>query len=187
MSLRHALLGLLHAEPASGYDLTRQFETTLERIAWHARHSQIYPELNKMLAEGLVEVIEEGPRGRRTYAITDAGRADLRKWMMNPPADPQVRSEPLLRMFLMSTLDPVDARPLLQAHADEAAAGASQLREIIADFDAGNLPPGTAPTGRLLAEIGLRQQVASYDWALWAISELDQLAVSPKLSSGNTS
>ncbi|WP_279578861.1 PadR family transcriptional regulator [Fodinicola feengrottensis] len=60
MSLRHALLGLLHDGPASGYDLTKMFESRLERFAWHARHSQIYPELNKMAVDGLVEVIEEG-------------------------------------------------------------------------------------------------------------------------------
>ena len=174
MSLRYALLGLLHDGPASGYELTKTFEASLERRAWHARHSQIYPELNKMAADGLVEVVEEGPRGRRTYAITDAGRADLHRWMMNPPADPQVRSEPLLRMFLMSTLDPEDARPLLQAHADAAAAEVSRLRQVLEQEYSGPDPDAVRLARRLLAQSGLGQHQASYDWAVWAISELDQ-------------
>ncbi|WP_279579818.1 PadR family transcriptional regulator [Fodinicola feengrottensis] len=68
MSLRYALLGLLADEPASGYDLARTFEISLQRWAWHARHSQIYPELNKLADEGLIDVVDEGARGRRTYA-----------------------------------------------------------------------------------------------------------------------
>jgi DNA-binding PadR family transcriptional regulator len=173
MSLRHALLGLLHQGPASGYELTKQFEQTLERSAWHARHSQIYPELGKMDEAGLVEVIEEGPRGRRTYAITDAGRTVLRDWMMATPAEPQVRSETLLRMFLLSTLDPSDARPLLRAHADREAAEVSRLENVVALYDAEQPTKKGLLNGRILAEIGLRQSRASFDWALWALSELD--------------
>ena len=83
MSLRYALLGLLAEEPASGYDLTRKFEV-LRRYAWHAQSSQIYPELSQLSSAGLVSVVERGPRGRQTYAITEAGRAQLREWLRHP-------------------------------------------------------------------------------------------------------
>jgi DNA-binding PadR family transcriptional regulator len=184
MSLRHALLGLLHEGPASGYELTKQVEQTLERSAWHARHSQIYPELTKMADAGLVEVVEEGPRGRRTYAITEAGRVALRDWMMATPAEPQVRSEPLLRMFLLSTLDPSDARPLLQAHADEAAAEVSRLEQVVAYYEAEQPLERKRLNNRILAEIGLRQEQASYDWAVWALSELDSQKPAPSTVDG---
>jgi len=74
MSLRYALLGLLAHEPASGYGLTKYFERNVGRYAWHAKHTQIYPELNRLADEGCIEVVEEGPRGRRTYGLTDMGR-----------------------------------------------------------------------------------------------------------------
>jgi DNA-binding PadR family transcriptional regulator len=78
MALRYALLGLLTAGPASGYDLTKRFDRSVG-YAWHAGHSQIYPEMAKLCAEGLVEVAEEaGPRGRKTYTITGAGLESLR-------------------------------------------------------------------------------------------------------------
>ena len=88
MSLRYALLGLLAEEPASGYDLARKFERNLSRYAWHAQQSQIYPELNRLAADGLATVIEEGPRGRRTYAITEVGRSELRRWVLDPNDEP---------------------------------------------------------------------------------------------------
>ena len=44
MSLRHALLGLLAVQPATGYELAQKFDASLG-TAWHASHSQIYPEL----------------------------------------------------------------------------------------------------------------------------------------------
>ncbi|WP_163509864.1 PadR family transcriptional regulator [Fodinicola acaciae] len=174
MSLRHALLGLLHGAPASGYDLTKQFGERLERFAWHARHSQIYPELGKMLADDLIEVVEEGPRGRRTYAITDAGRAELREWMMRPPANPQVRRESLLRMFLLSTLDSEDARQLLARHAEAVRAESERLREVIATrFDGADDPDDPRWADRLIVEAGLRHAEASYAWTKWAMRLLE--------------
>ena len=77
MSLRHALLAILAVEPMTGYDLTKHFSRSAAYV-WHAPHSQIYPELRKLEAEGLVtaESVARGDRGvKRTYSITDAGLA----------------------------------------------------------------------------------------------------------------
>src|SRR5919198_1549940 len=99
MSLRYALLGLLADEAASGYELTKKFERTLDRYAWHAKHNQVYQELNRLAADGLVEVVEEGARGRKTYAITEPGREELRNWLLHPQRNPVVRNEFVLRLF----------------------------------------------------------------------------------------
>ena len=53
MSLRHGLLDLLAGEPMSGYDLARFFGASMGNV-WPAQHSQIYPELAKLAAEGLI-------------------------------------------------------------------------------------------------------------------------------------
>ncbi|GIH03732.1 PadR family transcriptional regulator [Rhizocola hellebori] len=175
MSLRYALLGLLADEPASGYDLTRKFERALQRYAWHAQHSQIYPELGKLAADGLVEVIAEGARGRRTYAITEQGRTELRSWMLNPPDVFVVRHEFVLRLFLLSTLDPEDARAVLRPVAQESARELATLRESLDRAEA-TAPPGTElALGRLVAEYGLRSFQTMHDWALWALDRIDQV------------
>jgi PadR family transcriptional regulator AphA len=174
MSLRYALLGLLADEPASGYDLTRRFEKALRRYAWHAQHSQIYPELSRLAADGLVAVAAEGARGRRTYAITEAGRTELRRWMLNPPDVFVVRNEFVLRMFLLSTLDTEDARALLHPLVDRSARELAALRAAIDAVDATTPPDADLPFGRLVAEYGLRSFQTLHDWAAWALSRIDR-------------
>lgn len=174
MSLRYALLGLLAEEPASGYDLTKKFERVLQRYAWHAQHSQIYPELNRMAVDGLITVVAEGARGRRTYAITDAGHADLRRWMVNPPDVIVVRNEFVLRLFLLSTVDPAEARRLLELTAAANDRQLEELRASVAAFDAAADPAAGLPIQRLVAEFGLRSFQVLSEWASWAVERLDQ-------------
>jgi PadR family transcriptional regulator, regulator of vanillate utilization len=92
MSLRHALLALLEAAPMSGYTLLKHFDQSAAYV-WHAPHSQIYPELRRMEADGLI-VGRVEPRGahatRRTYSITSAGRKELERWVEEPtPTQPE--------------------------------------------------------------------------------------------------
>ena len=70
MSLRHALIGLLAEQPASGWDLSRRFQDILGSV-WPAGHPQIYGELRRLDEDGLIEVVAEGPRGRKEYRATD--------------------------------------------------------------------------------------------------------------------
>jgi len=176
MSLRHALLGMLAEEPASGYDLTRKFERVLQRYAWHAHNSQIYPELKQLAADGLVAVTERGPRGRQTYAITGPGRAELRRWMLSPPDVFVIRNEFVLRLFLLTALEPEEARALLARMTAESAAALAELREQTAKFDARADPASTPPIGRLVAEYGLRSFQTLHDWALWAQDHIAQVS-----------
>lgn len=69
MSLRHGLLDLLAGEPMSGYDLSRYYAVSMTNV-WPAQHSQIYPELAKMVADGVIAQTGKGPRGRKAYRTT---------------------------------------------------------------------------------------------------------------------
>jgi DNA-binding PadR family transcriptional regulator len=96
MSLRHGLLGLLAEGPASGYDLARRFQEALGSV-WPAQHPQIYAELSRLDAAGLIEVDSRGPRRRKAYRITDAGLAEVRRWLAEENVDHTFRMEILLR------------------------------------------------------------------------------------------
>ncbi len=173
MSLRHALLGLLEDGPASGYDLTARFEGSLHRYVWTARQSHIYPELNRLADEGLIAMREQGPRGRRTYTITDAGLAELRTWLLAPPGPRAVRDEQVLRMSLLSALDIAQARELVLRHLDRAERDHAELRAIAAAADAEPHPRGRLRFGRLAIEYGLLSCQAQQQWARWALEQLD--------------
>src|SRR5689334_24255740 len=90
VSLRIAALGLLSQKPGSGYDLLRLFEKSMANV-WPATQSQLYGELNKLADAGLIEVSDIGPRGRKEYRITDAGRMELHRWITDTEDDPPVR------------------------------------------------------------------------------------------------
>jgi PadR family transcriptional regulator AphA len=173
MSLRFALLGLLEDGPASGYTLTTRFDRSLRKYAWTAQQSHVYPELNRLAGEGLIEIADEGARGRRTYALTDAGRAALHEWLLSPAKPRAVRDEQRVRMMLLSALTPDEARQQVRAHLAEVEREAAELQEMAAAADAGTHPRGRLRFGRLALEMGVLQADAQRRWALWALDMID--------------
>ena len=113
MSLPHAVLGLLAVAPGTGYDLTRRFEASLSH-AWHASHSQIYPELARLQDRGLVQEAGRGARRSRTWAITDAGKAELESWLVEVQPNRSQRNETALRWFLLPILAADQRRSALE-------------------------------------------------------------------------
>jgi PadR family transcriptional regulator, regulatory protein AphA len=139
---------------------------------WPATQSQLYGELNKLADAGLIEVAELGPRGRKEYAITDAGRAELQRWMISPQEDSAFRSARLLRVFLLDELPREEAGKYLttlRAHADNEHRRYAQIRDSYdwPDDDA-------AFFARAALEYGLRRTQMEADWASWVVDELDE-------------
>jgi DNA-binding PadR family transcriptional regulator len=171
VSLRMAALGLLAQEPASGYDLLRTFEKSMANV-WPATQSQLYGELNKLAEAGLIEVGDIGPRGRKEYRITQAGRTELQRWVMNPDGDPPFRDASLLRVFLLGEVTPEQARRHMVAvveHADAEVKRLQALRDSIKWTDGDGLFFGGAAL-----EYGLRANAMEADWARWVIGEIDR-------------
>ncbi|MYY82706.1 MULTISPECIES: PadR family transcriptional regulator [unclassified Streptomyces] len=72
--LRLYLLKLLDEAPRHGYEVIRLLEERFHGL-YAPSAGTVYPRLAKLEAEGLVTHTTEG--GRKVYAITDAGRAEL--------------------------------------------------------------------------------------------------------------
>ncbi len=159
MSLRYAVLGLLARRPSTGYELTQTFDRSL-RTSWHARHSQIYPELAKLEAAGLVEVVGHGARRSKTYAITAAGRAQLRRWLVEGEPDRSQRSESGLRLFLTPLLDPADRQATYERDLAHVGQELSTLEELQAGMRNAAEPEVFAPQ----VELGIRMNNVLQDW-----------------------
>lgn len=159
MSLRYAILGLLARRPSSGYELTRTFDRSL-RTSWHASHSQIYPELAKLEAADLVEIVGRGARRSKTYAITTAGHAELRRWLVETVPDRSQRNESSLRLFLTPLLDPADRRAAYQRDLAQVEQDLAALAELRA-------AAGSAADQEVFApqiELGIRIDHVLRDW-----------------------
>jgi DNA-binding PadR family transcriptional regulator len=70
--VRAAALLLLAEEPRNGYQLMQEIDARSNGV-WRPSPGSVYPALSQLEDEGLVQV-EEGD-GRRTFTLTDAGRA----------------------------------------------------------------------------------------------------------------
>ncbi|WP_438292740.1 PadR family transcriptional regulator [Streptomyces sp. HUAS TT7] len=169
MSLRHAVLGLLTNRPASGYDLMKLFETSLAHV-WSATQSQVYGELGKLAEGGLVEVSAEGPRGRKEYAITEAGRSELHRWLTEVEPVRTRRSDSLLRVFFLGELTRVEAKAYLLTEAERSAQQLAGLKEAESAIDWGDDP--ISVHGRLALEYGKRLSAMHEEWARWAAEQL---------------
>lgn len=178
VSLRHALLGLLAAGPASGYELTKQFELSLANV-WTATHSQVYPELQRLADSGWVEVGAEGARGRKEYRITDAGRAELHRWLTTERPDRGGRNEAMLRVFFLWTLPDDEAAAYLEAEA-------SAYRDVFDRLDRLDAAvPWTAHPAQRMARLALEQgrrwATTMAGWAEWAAGEVRSGRAAPDL------
>ncbi|WP_379526494.1 PadR family transcriptional regulator [Nonomuraea purpurea] len=170
MSLRYGLLGLLAEGPASGYDLARRFEQMLGSV-WPAQQPKIYAELNRLAAEGLIEVESEGPRRRKAYRITEEGLRAIREWLTSGEVDHTLRIQSLLRSAFFWLMEPQDLRRHLETEAAFFAQEAARYRGFAEAKDRGEFGDGPQTRSlRIAAEAGHRLYQALADWAEWAQS-----------------
>ncbi len=115
MALRHAILSALsRGVPRTGYDLNTSFADDVDR-AWHASPSQVYSELTKMEAAGLIDISERNERGRTSYVINDAGIEELRRWLLLDEPDHGIRDDAMMRLTTLWVLDDKNAGYLIDA------------------------------------------------------------------------
>jgi DNA-binding PadR family transcriptional regulator len=128
----YVILGMVSREPRSGYEIKARVDNST-RFFWAASYGQIYPELRRLAAEGLVEG-SDAPRGgrrRMVYAITEHGRAALVEWLRRPPETFEMREEGLLKLFFADALPPDEAVEILRAMRRYRLGVAERLRAIL--------------------------------------------------------
>ncbi|MCS6835693.1 MAG: PadR family transcriptional regulator [Anaerolineae bacterium] len=167
MSLAHAILGLLTVMPMTGYELkTQAFDSTIAHF-WQADQAQIYRTLSVMAEQGWVESkleIQEGRPNRKVYHITEAGQAELRRWLHTEQPLPTYREAFLVQMFFASELD---AQTILE-HIDRQREGHAAR---LAQYESFPLPGLDDPRldqrhlfWRLTLEMGIAMERAYLEW-----------------------
>ena len=111
-TLGYAILSVLGRRPCSGYALVQYLE-----VVWPAKHSQIYPLLNKMEQEEFLEyehVEQIGKPDKKIYSITEKGKEALEDWIAVSPSDPINRDEFLIKVYSIWLLKEEDSAKLIQ-------------------------------------------------------------------------
>ena len=108
MSTRHALLNALLHGDASGYDLAKRFQPATAHW-WHPKPAQMYAELSRMEADGLVSaetVIQTKYPNKRVFSLTQAGREELRRYAAVPSPPGEFKDELVIKMLSIDVADP---------------------------------------------------------------------------------
>jgi DNA-binding PadR family transcriptional regulator len=120
-----SLLGFLHAGPMTGWELDAAVGNTIIHF-WNVTRSQVYRELRTLAELGYVEAGDTGPRDRRPYAITDAGREAFAAWIVRHPGQMIVRMPLLLTVFFGKHLPPGRLEEIIEIELRE---GVKALKE----------------------------------------------------------
>ncbi len=172
--LGYALLGLVHQQPQSGYDLRRLFESTPMGY-FSSSPGAIYPALDRLERGGLVagRVDARQPlRPRKVYEITPKGIETLRDWLTKPVVhEDVVRHEGELDLrfaFLGGIGTPADSRRFLESLVTEIDAEVRSLERLLAA-----MAPTATVHGRLALESGIGLYKARRRWARRALRHFD--------------
>jgi len=141
MDIKTLCLGGLILGEASGYDLKKRFEDGPFAHFHHASFGSIYPALASLLKDGLVTCREEaqgGRPGKKTYAITEAGRAHFRHDLAKVPLADRVRSESLFMLFFSNFLDEAHLHQVFEGYLD----GFREKVRYLDELDDGDISDG---------------------------------------------
>jgi PadR family transcriptional regulator AphA len=168
----YALLGLLNVRPWTTYELAKQVQRSL-RWFWPRAERKLYDEPKLLVALGLARAEERytGKRRSREYSITPEGRAELARWLDEPPAPRTSEFEGMLKVFfadagdldqLRTTLDRIEEDAVRRIEALGAMAGAEPTFPERAHISALGLP------------LQLEHERSVLTWARWARAQVDQ-------------
>jgi DNA-binding PadR family transcriptional regulator len=100
MALRNAILAALLDGEASGYDLAKAFDSSVANF-WMASPQQLYRELERMHADGLIAarlVRQERRPDKRVFSLTGDGRQALAEFTGATARPTAIRDELLIKV-----------------------------------------------------------------------------------------
>jgi DNA-binding PadR family transcriptional regulator len=173
--LGYALLGLIHQQPMSGYDLRKVFTSTAMG-SFSDSPGAIYPALSRLETRGLARgVIEDSSslRKRRIFKITPKGLAAFKAWLKKPVTREDVirgLNDLMLRFaFMDGVLGSKHAVPFLRAFADQLVAYIPSLQQYL-DDQSSAMPL----SARLAMECGIQEYAVRLQWAKTSITQYER-------------
>jgi DNA-binding PadR family transcriptional regulator len=170
----YCVLGLLGSGPMSGYDLKQLADQSISHFYWSPARSQIYSELRRLAASGMVteERIEQETRpDKRVYEMTPRGRAALKAWLEQDDPEPDTsKNSTLLRVFFGREMDPQALIRMLRAKLEEVRLVHRRLADIHATVQHDDQRFYSALTIRA----GLLHTAANMAWAEEALQKIEE-------------
>jgi DNA-binding PadR family transcriptional regulator len=186
-SSAQALLGLLSIEPMSGYDLRQNIRASVGHI-WSESYGQIYPNLKKLAASGLVSAKEEKQKGKPSrclYSITQKGLAELIEWLSISPQPEIPRNELLLKLFFGSHVPAAVLIGYVERMVGEHRTLLEKFTRIEREEIAPHRHRPEVPFWRMTLRYGQLEMQAHLRWAEETLATLRQLDKQQKKHAGS--
>lgn len=135
MGLQEAVLGLLTAGPAHGYQLFQTLEGELGPV-WETRQSQLYLTLARMERDGLVtdrRISQRALPDRQILALTSKGRARADRWLTTP----HPLSDIVVKLAVARIARPEFFTELAASASDQLAGRLRMLRQLSGSLNSG--------------------------------------------------
>src|SRR5215211_8802651 len=131
-----AVLSYLIQRPMHPYELSRTLRDNDDTRSIKFNHGSLYMVVGQLAKAGFIaeqEITREGQRPERTvYALTDAGRHELRDWLRELVEEPQQEYPHFVAaLSLIGALDPDEAVELLRRRLERLAKRRTEIRELI--------------------------------------------------------
>lgn len=173
--LEHALLGLVHQQPRSGYALRKVFATT-PMAHYSDSPGTIYPALGRLQRRGWIAgAVANGRslRPQRVFSITPLGLDQLKGWLADQVTVEDVawRLDDLMLRFAF--IDDVLGREAAVGFLGRLGPAIAEHLRALERFHA-EWAPGMPITGRLALESGIAGFRAQWRWATHAVRRLEE-------------
>ena len=183
MALRNAVLAALLEGPASGYDLAKIFDSSVGNF-WMATPQQLYRELERMEADGLIEatVVEQSRRpNKRVFTATGEGERVLREFTARPPRPTAIRDELMVQVQSVDAGDAEAVRAAVVERVEWASAKLARyerlrLRELGGRTEEEHLAHGERVGPYLTVRRGISLEQENIRWGEWVLTVLDRRA-----------
>jgi DNA-binding PadR family transcriptional regulator len=185
MSLRHAVMAALLDGEASGYDLAKRFDASVANF-WMATPQQLYRELDRMQAEGLVQarvVQQERRPNKRLFSLTGTGCQVLCDFTVAPLRPGTFRDDLMVKVQAVDAGDAEAVRAAIEERMVWARAKIARYERLRARLlndrsEADYLSGGDRIGPYLTLTRGLGFERENLHWGEWALAVLKQRAAS---------
>lgn len=181
MSLPHALLGLIHLQPATGYDLKNTFGKSIH-FFWNAALPHIYRTLKQMEGQGwITSTVEhqDGKPSRKVYQVTKVGEKELLRWLAEPSEMPEPRLQLLVKVFFGNQMPPDQFKNHLREwRARHLGLIKKYKEEVLPTIRHCSTVPGSSDEAYywgLTLDFGRRQARMVVDWCDQALKDLEKV------------
>ncbi|OYD09599.1 PadR family transcriptional regulator [Paludifilum halophilum] len=168
MSVKHAILTLLYQRERHGYEIKTKFESMVHG-QWPLNTGQVYTTLDRLTRDGLVKPLTEESRDRKEYRLTEAGREELHRWLLEPVERSLLKDAFFFKLLCAQEIDFRQEAEMLNRQRASLVYHMMQLRQLHARLD-----PERHRSMIYLVEGGILHLEADMKWVEMLLGEIQE-------------